>query len=157
MLPNHPGIRPLLRFLAVGLIAALASLTVAVDSDAAGSSRAGWLTSGPWGADVDDLGVSSAAPTRLYATTFSHVYRSDNGGASWLTTNATSYFEPTVAASGQDPNVVYTSNRRQVQKSVDGGLTWTDVTPAVSGSITDVAVDPTNDQIVYVGTSSSGS
>jgi photosystem II stability/assembly factor-like uncharacterized protein len=149
---SHPGIRAYLPLLALCLVAALITPATAITIGSARSTEAHWVTGGPWGDDLGDIAVSPANPSRLFAVSYFHVYRSDDGARSWKTTSGTSSYEPTLAVSGQDPDVVYTSNRDQVQTSIDAGVTWTDITPDFSGTIGDVAVDPTNDDIAYVGT-----
>jgi photosystem II stability/assembly factor-like uncharacterized protein len=135
--------------------AAAISLVITMAGPASASpDRRGWLNTGPSGAEIDDLAVSAADPLRLYAISFEHVYRSDDGGRSWAVTTAPVIdYEPRLAVSAQDPNVVYASGRDLVQKTVDGGHTWTAVMNGLPDppEVQDLVVDPTDDQVVYAG------
>ncbi len=94
------------------------------------------------------------------------VYKSKNSGASWSATNGGKPVDgrspkgnPVVAlaVSFQNADVVYAATvpierpPAGVFRSLDGGATWDDITGDLPDRyVTDLAVDPTNDQIVYV-------
>ncbi|HUY99978.1 MAG TPA: hypothetical protein VMU89_06490, partial [Thermomicrobiaceae bacterium] len=96
------------------------------------------------------------------------------GGGVWKTTSGGAYWENisdgffktssvgAVAVSDSDPNVIYVgtgeSNIRSnvshgdgVYKSTDGGHSWANVGLADTRYISDVAIHPTNPDVVYVG------
>ena len=94
------------------------------------------------------------------------VYKSVNGGATWSATNSGKPVDgnlpkgnPVVAlaVSYQDPDVVYAATVPMelapagVFRTLDGGATWENITGTLPDRfVTDLAVDPTNDQIVYI-------
>ncbi|MCG8605054.1 hypothetical protein MJD09_08660, partial [bacterium] len=88
------------------------------------------------------------------------VFRSRDGGTSWTTTNDGSSLDsnPTIALAGsfQNTDVVYAATspgqtRGRVFRTENGGDTWTDITGNLPDRFpTDLAVDPSSDQITYV-------
>ncbi|OGB68734.1 MAG: hypothetical protein A2Y94_07120 [Caldithrix sp. RBG_13_44_9] len=94
------------------------------------------------------------------------IYKSINSGSSWTVTNNGSALDgnPAIAMaiSQQNSNIVYaatapSSQPRGIFRTLDGGAGWTNI----SGNLpdrypADLAVDPTNDAVVYVSFSGFG-
>jgi hypothetical protein len=104
--------------------------------------------------------ISPARPDRIYAGR-DLIYVSQNRGSAWGTGNRGRPLtgEPLVSlsASSSDADVAYAVtapgalDRGRVLVTLDGGSSWTDVTGSLPDRyIVDVAVDPTNDQRVFV-------
>jgi photosystem II stability/assembly factor-like uncharacterized protein len=111
---------------------------------------AGWVNTGPPGAILEDIAVSPADPSRLYASNYHQVYRSGNGGKTWQGVSGSSS-ESSLAVSWDHPDVVYAANRNRIKKSTDGGVTWTDITAGLPGPPVHMVVAPGNDATVYAG------
>ena len=60
-----------------------------------------------------------------------------------------------LAASLQQPGLLYASNAGALQKSIDGGDTWV-AFAGVPSTVNDIAIDPSNPNVVYVATNSNG-
>jgi uncharacterized repeat protein (TIGR01451 family) len=88
----------------------------------------------------------------------SPAFRSTDGGASWATSSdgMTPLAVFDLAAAAGAPGVVYAATGLGVYKSTDGGVSWqltgqarTSTAPALARA---VAVDPSNPNVIYVGT-----
>jgi len=91
---------------------------------------------------------------RLFASTATAFYLSEDGGQSW--TNVLNMPAWTVTIDPGDPSTVYATTRTQgVFRSSDGGHTWqginTGLTNLTMGSSAPVIVDPANRLTLYVG------
>jgi uncharacterized protein (TIGR03437 family) len=96
---------------------------------------------------------------RLFASTATAFYLSEDGGQTW--TNALNMPAWTITISPNTPSTVYATARTQgVFRSVDGGHTWqatnTGLTNLTMGSSAPVIIDPTNRQTLYVGSGGGG-
>lgn len=95
----------------------------------------------------------------LLATNLSEIALSDDGGDTWEAVNNLPFDDiASVSARAQsDPKVVYLSgsisgqNNYSLYKTVDGGRSWAALETPASPSISSLAVDPSNDDIVYFG------
>ncbi len=90
---------------------------------------------------------------RLFASTATAFYLSEDGGQSW--TNAMNVPAWTVAINPNSPLTVYATARTQgVFRSSDGGHTWQSINNGITnlsmGSSAPVIIDPTNRQTLYV-------
>ena len=92
-------------------------------------------------------------PSTLYAG-FQNVYKTTNKGNSWqkISNFNSSISLNAIAVSPSNTNVIYTSNRYYLYKTTNGGTSWTNITGASfgSGSISYIAVDPTNSNKLWV-------
>lgn len=113
----------------------------------------GLTGSGPW---IGAIIMDEASPNTLF-TGRQEVFRTTNGAANWSTSSPTvggSILAIAIAPSNHQ--IIYAGTASgQVWKSTDGGATlanWSDVTsvPLPNRSITDIAVDRTDSDIVYV-------
>lgn len=84
-----------------------------------------------------------------------HVFRSTNSGASWSQLGALPgtgnvlFINPAPSSS----SVIYTARATTIYKTTNGGVSWSDITagiPVGSAQITDIDVDNTNSNNVYV-------
>lgn len=103
--------------------------------------------------DIDDILVGTGDLNRYGG---SGMYRTTNGGGSW--TQVTLPVSPTafgrIFRSFTNPNlVVACCTSGGVLRSTDGGTTWT---VALSGSVNDMAVDPTNFNLQYATKDNTG-
>ena len=84
---------------------------------------------------------------------YADIYKFNNIGTSnsytTLTKGVTAIFRG-------DGNIVYSSDSGQVYKSTDGGSTWTQPYPSVGKSIRSIAVDPTNQNRIYLAVRNEG-
>ncbi len=105
------------------------------------------------------LTVDPSEGGRLFASTASAFYLSEDGGATW--TNVLNSPAWTVTIDSGDASRVYATARTQgVFRSSDGGHTWQSVnsglTSLTMGSSAPVIIDPTNRQTLYVGSQGGG-
>lgn len=118
----------------------------------------GW--SGP--AYTPLIAVDPGNPLRAYTATWrGGIFRSTNGGASWTRiAQGGVYWLFHLAVAPSSPNVLWAANDAMytgfanIVKSTDYGDTWTGAgQPATSEDGSAVAVDPSNPNLPYVGTS----
>ena len=93
---------------------------------------------------------------RLFASTATAFYLSEDGGETW--TNVLNMPAWTVTIDPNRPSTVYATARTQgIFRSVDGGHTWQGIngglTSLTMGRSAPVIIDPTNPQTLYVGSS----
>ncbi|TFB11580.1 T9SS type A sorting domain-containing protein [Candidatus Marinimicrobia bacterium MT.SAG.2] len=110
--------------------------------------------------------MSPTFPDHLYAGG-SIVHSTTDGGASWTAGNNGNELDGnpvlTMAIAEIDPNVVYVAtapwySRAHVFVTRDGGISWTDITQDLPDRyIVDLAVDPTDNNVVYAALSEFGS
>lgn len=89
------------------------------------------------------------------------VYKSTNGGSNWTTTSSTLIDDGNVAisigTSFTNPDTVYVGKAPYISpmriiRTTNGGTAWTDITNGVPDRYPlDIAVDPKNSRVVYVG------
>jgi uncharacterized protein (TIGR03437 family) len=105
------------------------------------------------------LTVDPTEGGRLFASTATAFYLSEDGGVTW--TNVLNSPAWTVAIDPGDPSRVYATARTLgVFRSSDGGHTWQSVnsglTSLTMGRSAPVVIDPTNRQTLYVGSEGGG-
>lgn len=124
---------------------------------------AGGLNASP----VKAVAFDFANPNILYAggQGTGGFYKSTDGGTSWVTrvtglSNLTTY---AVAVSPLDANFVLRGSpdfgaSDNIARSINAALSWTEVNGTVASDtqINEVAIDPTNDSVIYVATQVSG-
>jgi uncharacterized protein (TIGR03437 family) len=96
---------------------------------------------------------------RLFASTGTAFYLSEDGGGSW--TNVLNMPAWTVTIDRNMPSTVYATARTQgIFRSSDGGHTWQSINNGLSnltmGRSAPVIIDPTNRQTLYVGSEGGG-
>ena len=109
---------------------------------------------------VMSLAQNPENPLILYAGTMDNVYWTTDGGVNWEPRNGGLSVADVraIAVSRSQPNVLYAggvwSGYWRVYKSVNSGLTWADTGTGLpaGADISAIVVDPTNSDIVYVGT-----
>jgi uncharacterized protein (TIGR03437 family) len=109
------------------------------------------VTTGLSGA-ITRLTVDPTDVGRLFASTATATYLSENAGSTW--TNVLNMPAWTVTIDPGDPSTVYATTRTQgVFRSSDGGHTWQSIglTSLAAGPSAPVIVDPANRQTLYVG------
>ena len=103
------------------------------------------------------LGVSN--PNMMYAGS-SRVHKSTNGGSTWTTTNNGNDLDGnpllTFAISSTNPDKVFAStapvnSRARIFRTTNAGSNWENITSTLPDRYPiDIAVDPTNDTVIYV-------
>ena len=129
------------------------------NSDAVGGLRGmpNWVAFGPSGADAPSIAASPTTPGLVIAGLASSVgggaiYRSTDGGSSWTATNGTG--TRAVAEVEFDSNgVAWAATGDGLFQSTDGGENWVEVFLPIAGQalVEDVAIDPTNASVLWVG------
>jgi|GEM_PF-2125548 len=105
---------------------------------------------------INDLAVHPLDPdTALMCCGSGHpalyrgIYATTNGGATWSQTyDAEDLFVVTISRS--NPAVVYAGGSNLILKSTDGGVSWTEIQSAPLGTTHSIAINPTNENQVYV-------
>jgi photosystem II stability/assembly factor-like uncharacterized protein len=74
--------------------------------------------------------------------------KTSDGGASWRYFSPPTNLRPnTLVIDRTNPSTLYEASMAGVFKSLDGGLTWTET--ALSASVSTLALDPTNSNVLY--------
>ncbi len=105
------------------------------------------------------LTVDPTKSGRLFASTATAFYLSEDGGKSWA--NVLNMPAWTITIDPGTPSTAYATSRAQgVFRSSDGGHTWqginTGLTNLPMGRSAPVIIDPTNAQTLYVGSEGGG-
>jgi len=103
-----------------------------------------------------NLSIGSVAVARsdgrvvYYADALQYVYRSGDRGGSWTRTSSTKIGSPVykLVVHPSDPDTVYAATSTGLWFTGDGGANWSNLNV---GKITDVAMDPADSSILYVG------
>lgn len=103
--------------------------------------------------------IAEGADSRLYVSTWSGIYRSDDDGETWLARSQglgdIQVFD--IALDPQNPSIVYLGLAdRGPWKSTDGGHTWSQIQKgyyepydASSGSVAAFAISPSQSDVIY--------
>jgi len=111
------------------------------------------------GGDAGFCAIDPSQPSRMYyGGTNSNIYRSDSAGApgTWVLRNSgiagDSQFYPPFALDPTTPTVCY-FGATQLFRSPSIADSWSAITNPLAGTITAIAVHPSDSNIIYVGTS----
>lgn len=126
-----------------------------------------------WEPKTDDLSILNhgcvvidpSNPETVYAGTGEYttlsagdgLFRSTDGGATWeriATTSQVGNQCSRIVVDPSDPNVIHLTGSGGYARSIDGGNSWTK--PLGSGRCSDVAINPVDPTMVYVGRHSDG-
>lgn len=125
-----------------------------------GSCDAQWQALGPYGGDARDVAMSPTNADIVLAgiapdgSSGGTLFRSTNGGSSWIEVSAVSgnsvyhiEFTPT--------GIAYIGTDNSVWKSSDDGASWTqlDLDIGANDTVLAVAIDPADENTVYIGVS----
>ncbi len=109
---------------------------------------------------VRNIAINSRDPRILYTGTDSGLFKSTDGARSWSDTGVSDGFIWATAISSTNPEIVFACSGKFVPygdpinnlyRSSNGGETWTAVTNGLpAGNIGPLALDSTNDAVVYV-------
>ena len=109
---------------------------------------------------VTALAIDPLVSSRLYAVALGGVFKSGDGGTTWIPMNSgfSASCGPShgLAISPTDPRVLYVTTKlfcaAAVYKTADGGSTWkpTGLTFEHVGVTNSIAVDPINENIIYL-------
>jgi hypothetical protein len=116
----------------------------------------------PAAAYVDALAIDPTTPSILYAGTWgAGVYKSIDGAGHW---SPSSFHLPansivlSVTIDPQSPNTIYVSLDQfsSIWKTIDGGKNWAPTSSSLPYYVETLAVDPSNSNVVYAGTTAAG-
>ena len=97
---------------------------------------------------VNRIGVTSNGT--ILAATSNGIQRSTNGGSSWTMVRSGDAADLKVGANGTIyASTGYLSQSGKVYKSTNDGSSWTDITPATGSARIELAVAPSNGNVVY--------
>ncbi len=102
------------------------------------------------GAFVGAISIDSAS-TIMYIDTSVGIYKSSNKGDTWTQIPASNFTDTYFSDIDVDPgnaNIVYVLSETKIYKSSDAGVTWSVIRTARP---TDLIIDPTNSNILFVG------
>ncbi len=109
-----------------------------------------------YGTRVDGITVDPVESRRVYAVTNRGLYRSDDGGGSWTAMEELPEQAVALAVAESNHRVLYAGTASMgLYRSDDGGITWQHIgrglglTPGVALSVTALAVDPHDENVVY--------
>jgi photosystem II stability/assembly factor-like uncharacterized protein len=140
-----------------GLRAGLAVAAVLAAPGAASTPAPQWTAHGPAGGTVSTIEVDPSHPNVVYAGTHgAGVFRSADGGRTWVRSSDglppdTLVLQLALAASR--PATVYLEAYagQRLYRSTDGAHSWHEL-PAIDAGITDLDVDPSRPDTLYVTT-----
>lgn len=90
--------------------------------------------------------ITVTSTSTVLASTSTGLMRSTDGGTTW--TNVLSGFSADVELASN--NNLFAANRSgQIYKSTDDGINWTEVTPKSGGTRVEMAISPSNPDIIY--------
>ena len=136
-----------------------ASLNNAVVTTADGGTT--WSTSpfNTFSGSNTAVAIASAAntPSMVLAASGSSIYRSTDGGTTWALSNglAAGASATLLLASASNNNVFYalvapnSGSGFTVYASSDGGMNWAQTAAQPTGTINNLFIDPSNDQVLY--------
>ena len=115
------------------------------------------------------IAVSPVDPQTVYAASYdAGIFKTTDGGISWAPVNAGlpetlalpdrfAFFRFIVIAPTA-PETIYAGGQEGLFRSTDGGASWSQLSAGLDPTmpVADVAIDPTNSQVIYVGTEGGG-
>ena len=100
---------------------------------------------------ISALVIDPANPKTIFAVNQEGLFKSTNGGNLW--TEVPGLFASSLAIDPNDTQTIYAGVYAQgIFKSTNGGGSWGGVNSGLDSRVNFVAIDPTNSQIIYVGT-----
>jgi hypothetical protein len=137
-----------------------------------------WSNLGLYGGQIYDIAIDPLNPDKMFAGSYwgDGLFKTMDGGNSWEAVETEDLYDGedsfknhavwAVKIAPSNPNVVWAAHNYWVEKSTDGGQTWTHIFNSTMqrdcpncGGVGDnfrfcrsLAIDPTNPNIVYVGT-----
>lgn len=106
---------------------------------------------------VNRLIVDPAHPDTVVAATNSGVFRSTNGGVSWTETFSSGRIQQVIANPSNFQTLFMTHNSGGIYKSTNGGQTWTKTSTFTSFSRIELAIAPSDTNIVFAAVEAGGS
>jgi PKD repeat protein len=104
---------------------------------------------GPW---VSPIVQDPVSPSTYYCG-YQNVYKSTNQGTTWTQISNINTSLDEIKVSPSNPSIIYVTSSGGVWKTINGGTTWSNITSGISvnlGQITDLALDNTNPNNIYV-------
>ena len=118
-----------------------------------------WTSIGLVGKTIWSLAIDPHSPTILYAGTWGEgVFRTTNSGISWSEINTgfglinMAFYALTIDP--RTPNTIYASTADGIYKTVNRGDSWSKIFDPTT--VTQLAIDPQNSNILYAGTLAEG-
>jgi len=84
------------------------------------------------------------------------IFKTVDGGANWIRVFTGPAAVTSIIIDPTDPNTVYATTLAGFLKSINAGATWSLMSGLSSKPLWDVAIDPTNHDVLYVATNTSG-
>ncbi|MCD4732401.1 MAG: hypothetical protein K8R74_17495, partial [Bacteroidales bacterium] len=116
-----------------------------------------WSSIGPYGGDVMDMAVNPLDPNIVFAAA-GIPYISYDGGETWTYIEALSNLASSIETFEASPSgIIYASgpySYYKIFRSTDGGETWEQKSIPVNGAGLDIAIDPNDPNVIYMGLSS---
>ncbi len=97
---------------------------------------------------VYSLAIDPNSPNKIYAGTYSGVYRSSDSGLSWIKNNGYVYSYE-LAIDPTNPDIIYSGYSGSVFKSINGGINWNQYRDGLNGSCYSILVDHTDNKNVF--------
>ena len=128
-----------------------------------------WTDLGLYGGQVHEIAIDPVDPDKMFAATYmgDGLFVTEDGGSNWqaagVENNSESesifknYSVAAVKIAPIDNNVIWAAYNSYIAKSMDGGQTWTHTDETLINTddrlCKSLAIDPSDPQTVYVGTS----
>ena len=118
-----------------------------------------WTSNGPFGARAQDAVFHPLFADIAYAATLEGVFKTVDGGATWSPSNMDPMIEIfSLEIDPATPSTLYAAGVFRLFKTTDAGATWFRVEAGLPDAVRfhHLAIDPTDSNVIYVGTSDEG-
>ena len=117
----------------------------------------GWEDLGLYGGQINAIAIDPVDPNIMFAGAYygDGLFKSTNGGDSWQTVNGfRNELVLSIELDPQNHRTIWVATWWYIYRSEDGGTTWSRFDPGDprNGYYYSVAVDPSDSNIVYIGT-----
>lgn len=123
---------------------------------AARAEKEEWKNIGPYSGVINAIAIDPLHPDVIYAgTDKAGVFKTTDGGGSWVTANDGLGVHNAIEVYAfvidqKDPSVIIVGTGDGIFRSKNHGLTWALVKRKHDG-VSSLAIDPSNDKIIYAG------
>ena len=136
-------------------LTSLGFLTLLINISAPASAAPGsWTINGPYGGEIQDVVASGISSDRVYSSTFSGMFRSDDAGLNWqpINTGLPTSFNQKLLRVDSTPERIYTISAGKPHVTFDAGANWYERATGLPADVNSVNIiaDPLNPERLYM-------